>query len=205
MNERGAPTGMYQSLPEHLEDNEGFDLSRAEAHLVVQRPGLPDVTLPIERSEFLIGRAVEGVDLTLDDDLVSRQHAKLTVNERGYFRVEDLGSTNGVHYEGRRVKRLNLLDGDVFQIGDARIEFHAKLGRFRANPPPPPPRPARQDSVFADVDIPVPRPEAPAEEEDIVGWDPERARQEAEAAQAAQAPAAPQMEPAPPEGGEDEG
>lgn len=175
MSERGAPTGMYQTMPEHLQDKEAFDLEKAEARLILRRPGLPEVTLPIERPEFVIGRAVEGVDLTLDDDLVSRQHAKLTVNERGYFRVEDLGSTNGVHFEGRRVKRLNLLDGDVFTIGDATLEFHANLDRFRAQPPAPPPRP-RADSVFADVDIPEPRPERIEDEGSVVGWDPEAAK-----------------------------
>jgi len=184
---------MYQALPEHLQEAEPFDLAKAEARLVVKRPGLPDVTLPIERPEFVIGRAVEGVDLTLDDDLVSRQHAKLTVNERGYFRIEDLGSTNGLHYEGRRVKRLNLLDGDVFEIGEATLEFHANLGRFRSAAPAPAPRPPRQDSVFADVDIPVPRPEPEAEDEDIVGWDPEAARAQARAA-AAPPPAEPDDE-----------
>lgn len=199
MNERGAPTGMYQTVPEHLKDQDQvFDLAEADAHFVVKREGLPDVTLKIERPEFLIGRAVEGVDLTLDDDLVSRNHAKLTVNERGYFRLEDLGSTNGVHYEGRRVKRLNLVDGDVFEIGEATIEFHANVERFKNRPSAPPAatRP-RQDSVFADIDIPEPRAES-YEDEGSIGWDPRQAREEAMAA------AAPPPEP-PAEAGEDDG
>ncbi|MCB9648108.1 MAG: FHA domain-containing protein [Deltaproteobacteria bacterium] len=31
---------------------------------------------------------------------MSRQHARLSVNERGYFRLEDPGSTNGIIYQG---------------------------------------------------------------------------------------------------------
>ena|GEM_PF-3129478 len=193
MNERGAPTGMYQAMPEHLKpERPGFDLATAEARLIVHRADLPEVTLPIERPEFLIGRAVEGVDLTLDDDLVSRQHAKLTVNERGYFRLEDLGSTNGVQYEGRRVKRLTLVDGDVFEIGDTRIEFRAKFKRFvetAARPKAPP----RQDSVFADLDIPAPRAESVHGDENF-GWDPEQARAQAQAAEAPEQPPAPEAE-----------
>lgn len=200
MNERGAPTGMYQAMPKHLKDeaNEGFDLSRSEAKLIVKREGLPDVTLPIERPEFLIGRALEGVDLTLDDDLVSRQHAKLTVNERGYFKLEDLGSTNGMQYEGRRVKRLNLVDGDVFEIGAATLEFHANMRRFVATPPAPKAAP-RTDSVFADLDIPVPQPESNEEDEDFA-WDPKAAREQAlaeQVEQVEQVEQAPQQEPEP--------
>lgn len=193
MSERGAPTGMYQTMPEHLkEESQVFDLATAEARLIIRRADLPEVVLPIERPEFLIGRAVEGVDLTLDDDLVSRQHAKLTVNERGYFRLEDLGSTNGVQYEGRRVKRLNLVDGDIFEIGETRLEFRANLHRFKEAPATPR-APRRQDSVFADVNIPEPHADL-SETDDDIGWDPEAAR--AQAAQAAQAaPSEPASEP----------
>ncbi|MCB9651879.1 MAG: FHA domain-containing protein [Deltaproteobacteria bacterium] len=174
MSERGAPTAMWPSV----DGQDGFDLARADARLVVHREGLPDVTLPIERPEFLIGRALQGVDLTLDDEAVSRQHARLSVNERGYFRLEDLGSTNGIIYQGRRVKRLNLVDGDVFEIGEARLEFFAKMDRFKP-PEPPKKAPPRQDSVFADVSIPEPGPDvAPAGGDDeVLGWDPRAAAQ----------------------------
>lgn len=197
VSDRGAPTGVHSALPKHLQDDAApFDLAAAEAKLVVTRTGLPEVTLPIERPEFLIGRAVEGVDLTLDDDAVSRHHAKLTVNERGYFRLEDLGSTNGVQFEGRRVKRINLVDGDVFVIGDARIRFEAQMNRNLAKPEPRKPAP-RLDSVFADVAIPEPHADAEPAEDDDFGWDPEKARAQAMAEAQAHAEAE-----APPDGEE---
>ena len=127
--DRGAPTGQYKAVPAHLESQE-FDLATSGARLVVQRKDLPDVELPIEKEELVIGRAVDGVDFALDDDLVSRRHAKLTVNERGYFKLEDLDSKNGVTYLGRPVKRLNLVDGDVFHIGSAAFHFHVEAKRF---------------------------------------------------------------------------
>ena len=171
MSDRGAPTAMWPSADAA---GGGFDLARAEARLVVHREGLPDVPWPIQQPEFLIGRALQGVDLTLDDEAVSRQHARLTVNERGYFRLEDLGSTNGIIYQGRRVKRLNLVDGDAFEIGEARLEFFARMDRFQT-PEPPKKAPPRQDSVYADVAIPEPQPDPEVGEDDAGGWEPRAA------------------------------
>ena len=84
--------------------------------LKVRRPGVPEVEIPIDKREFIIGRLASQVDLVLDDELVSRRHASLTANERGYFRLEDLGSQNGIKFEGRPVRRLNLLDGDEILV-----------------------------------------------------------------------------------------
>lgn len=67
-----------------------------------------DLELP--PGQFLIGRSSE-CQLSLDDPLVSRKHAKLLVTDEGVF-LEDLGSRNGVlldavRIEGRRkVKHL---------------------------------------------------------------------------------------------------
>lgn len=150
----GAPTGKWPTLPPQLDGKR----PSGEAKLTVKRPGLPDVTLTIEKPEFTIGRAAAEVDLTLDDDAVSRRHAVLTRDERGYFRLTDLGSKNGIRFAERSVRRLNLVDGDEFAIGKAVFVFHAEMKRFEA-----PPAGAqsgarpRQDSVFADVDIPRPR------------------------------------------------
>jgi hypothetical protein len=43
----------------------------------------------------------------------------------------DLNSKNGIDFEGRTVRKLNLVDGDKFGIGKAQFEFHADLQRFR--------------------------------------------------------------------------
>jgi pSer/pThr/pTyr-binding forkhead associated (FHA) protein len=157
----GAPTAKYQVAPE----NEPFDLLRAEAKLLVRRPEVPEVEITIEKNDFLIGRLAAEVDLVIDDDLVSRKHAVLTHDERGYFQLKDLESKNGITYEGRTVRRLNLLDGDVFKIGKTEFTFRAKIDRYAAAPPPKE-APPRTDSVMADVDVPAPKasPQGNAEE-----------------------------------------
>jgi pSer/pThr/pTyr-binding forkhead associated (FHA) protein len=151
----GAPTGKWPTLPPQLEGKR----PSGEAKLTVKRPGLPEVTFDLDKAEFTIGRATNEVDLTLDDDSVSRKHAVLTRDERGYFRLTDLGSKNGIHFADRTVRRLNLVDGDEFAIGKAHFVFHAEMKRFEAPPEGSlVPRP-RQDSVFADVSIPRPQAE----------------------------------------------
>jgi predicted component of type VI protein secretion system len=70
---------------------------------------------------LVLGR-VSGCGIVLDDDKVSRKHARLIV-QVGVVEVEDLGSRNGVHINGTRVLRRVLRDGDVLLIGRTEIRF----------------------------------------------------------------------------------
>lgn len=73
---------------------------------------------------FLIGRA-EQCDITLDDALVSRQHAALVVSGDRVV-LEDLGSRNGVKVNGEPAtgnRRLWL--GDKLAIGSSELELCA--------------------------------------------------------------------------------
>ncbi|MCC7369143.1 MAG: FHA domain-containing protein, partial [Chloroflexi bacterium] len=68
-----------------------------------------------------IGRD-DGNDLVLRDPRVSRRHA--LVRRLGQtFRVEDLGSTNGIFVNGRRVDRADLRPGDLIQVGAQSLRF----------------------------------------------------------------------------------
>ena len=155
--DHGAPTSKWRALPGHLDQERDFDLRTSGAQLVVRRPDVPDVTITVEKTELVIGRDVDDVDLTLDDELVSRRHARLMVDERGYFTLEDLGSTNGIEYAGRPVRRLNLVDGDEFIIGKAHFRFVATMERFSTHGRDQP-KPAI-DPLFEDIQIPEPQPD----------------------------------------------
>jgi hypothetical protein len=72
-------------------------------------------------SRVMIGRSRD-CDLTLDDPNVSRRHAELR-NEDGHWVVADLGSTNGVKVNGRRVEQVALQPGDELALGLARLSF----------------------------------------------------------------------------------
>ena len=149
MARAGAPTGKWKA-PEGSPTEVSFSLEEAEARLFVERPNVPVVEIELTRPEFRIGRHTDLVDLVLDDSLVSKEHAKLTFDERGYFTLLDLGSKNGIEFQGRTVKRLNLLSGDVFRIGETTFRFEAKLQRLE--PPEEPEIP--EASIMADVEIP---------------------------------------------------
>lgn len=69
----------------------------------------------IATDEFLIGRGGE-CDLVLPERQVSRQHVKI-LRENGRFILQDLGSKNGTHLNGKQViGRVPLQDGDEIQI-----------------------------------------------------------------------------------------
>ncbi len=64
-------------------------------------------------------------EIMLDDDKVSRHHARIDVS-RGQLRLRDLDSRNGTRVNGQRIaSEVVLLDGDRIQLGDstARIEL----------------------------------------------------------------------------------
>lgn len=70
----------------------------------------------LSQGRFLIGRSTE-CQLSLDDPLVSRQHAALTV-DGAEVTLEDLGSRNGVRLNGRRIEGPErLAHGDRLTIG----------------------------------------------------------------------------------------
>ena len=69
----------------------------------------------------LIGRSRE-CDVVLSDPNVSRRHIELRRGERGWAAV-DLGSTNGMKVNGRRLSHAELEPGDRITIGITDLTF----------------------------------------------------------------------------------
>ena len=95
------------------------------------QPAAPAATLsiiyqgdrvPVTKERFVIGRGKQSSDLTLKDPNVSRQHAMVEFQNGVYFMV-DMGSTNGVEYNGQRIARKQIAEGDVFRICDHDLRF----------------------------------------------------------------------------------
>jgi neural Wiskott-Aldrich syndrome protein len=78
--------------------------------------------LPVTKDRFVIGRGKQSSDLTLKDPNVSRQHAMVEFQNGVYFMV-DMGSTNGVEYNGQRIARKQIAEGDIFRICDHEMRF----------------------------------------------------------------------------------
>jgi pSer/pThr/pTyr-binding forkhead associated (FHA) protein len=76
----------------------------------------------VTKDRFVIGRGKQSSDLTLKDPNVSRQHAMIEFQNGVYFMV-DMGSTNGVEFNGQRIARKQISEGDVYRICDHDILF----------------------------------------------------------------------------------
>lgn len=82
----------------------------------------------LQPGEFVIGRS-PGCQVVIDDEGVSREHAKLFVSADGPHRVADLESRNGTWVEDQRVgpgstpirdgERIRIGPGTIFKIGMA--------------------------------------------------------------------------------------
>lgn len=84
--------------------------------------------LALLAGDFVIGRGA-GCAITLDDALVSRQHARLRVHGDAVT-VCDLGSRNGVLVNGRRIDRETPLSrGDRVVVGTVEFELLARETR----------------------------------------------------------------------------
>lgn len=77
---------------------------------------------PVNKAEFVIGRGSSGTDLTIRDGNISRKHAVVLFHNGGFF-MQDLGSTNGVEFNGQRVETKAIEEGDAFTICDHEITF----------------------------------------------------------------------------------
>ena len=75
----------------------------------------------------VLGRSRD-CDVTVEDPNVSRHHAEVRPSG-GSWTVRDLGSTNGVKVNGRRLdpaRPQSLKPGDVLELGTARVTFDVK-------------------------------------------------------------------------------
>jgi diguanylate cyclase (GGDEF)-like protein len=71
------------------------------------------------RGSMVIGRAI-GAEVALHEDGVSRRHAQATVCPDG-VEITDIGSSNGVMFEKRRVSKQLLREGQRVGIGSATL------------------------------------------------------------------------------------
>ena len=77
----------------------------------------------IGRGAFQIGRSSKN-ELAIDQESVSRHHARITSTASRAFAIEDLGSTNGTWVNDERVSaKRKLEDGDQIRVGRSILKF----------------------------------------------------------------------------------
>jgi pSer/pThr/pTyr-binding forkhead associated (FHA) protein len=98
------------------EEADEHDLARAPAAVVVG-----DTRRELDDRVVVLGRS-STCDITVDDPNVSRRHAEIR-HEDGAYWIVDLGSTNGVTVNGKRVERARLAPEDEVLIGTTDLRF----------------------------------------------------------------------------------
>jgi penicillin-binding protein 1A len=92
-------------------------LASPPPQLELHVPGQPSRTVALHGSCYLVGREASA-DLAVEHPAVSRRHALLERHGRHWL-LSDCGSTNGLWWRGRRVRRLVLRHGDQVRFGPA--------------------------------------------------------------------------------------
>ncbi len=75
----------------------------------------------LDRPEQILGRS-DSVSIQVDQESVSRQHAKITA-QSGRAWVADMGSTNGTFINEQRTSEGELRDGDLLRIGQTIFKY----------------------------------------------------------------------------------
>jgi two-component system, cell cycle response regulator len=93
--------------------------SRTATFIVIGGSGVGRM-YKLTSQEMSIGRSAD-CEIQLEDEGVSRRHAKVVRRDDGSLEVFDLQSTNGTFCNGERVTSRVLQDGDKIQIGTTTI------------------------------------------------------------------------------------
>lgn len=123
---RGAAAGRARAPRERRAARAGPGLAgllqHVEWRLSPADPGLAPAA--VRRSATTVGRD-PGAGLPIDDESVSRMHARLD-RSHGRLFVTDLKSRNGTLVNGEKILREELADGDVLSFGD--VEYRVARG-----------------------------------------------------------------------------
>ena len=101
-------------------NNQSGNLAMKDAFLFLSQGPGPSTGYPL-LGEDTIGSSPDNT-ISLDDETVSPNHARVSFQE-GAWTVEDLGSTSGIIFKGKRVNKVVLSSEDTFQIGSFTFRF----------------------------------------------------------------------------------
>ncbi|MCB0416416.1 MAG: FHA domain-containing protein [Bdellovibrionaceae bacterium] len=123
-----APLSQPELVPDSMESGTsiGMGETQVQAKPLVAKLKFEDgprdgEELLLETYEVTFGRSKKA-DVFIDDDKLSRIHAKISRVGMGY-RLVDMGSRNGTYVNGMRVLEHPLNSYDVISIGRSKINF----------------------------------------------------------------------------------
>jgi hypothetical protein len=80
-----------------------------------------DQTFKLKPSRTLIGTGSD-CDVKVEDQFMSSHHCEVRF-ENGNFKLFDLGSTNGIVVNDKKVREHELIDNDLFRLGRTEFKF----------------------------------------------------------------------------------
>jgi len=80
-----------------------------------------DQTFKLKPSRTVIGTG-QDCDIKVDDQFMSSKHCEVRF-ENGSFKLFDLGSTNGIVVNDKKVREHELVDNDLFRLGRTEFKF----------------------------------------------------------------------------------
>jgi hypothetical protein len=90
--------------------------------LLVAIEGIEIRKVTLRKDYTALGRRNDN-DIVLENMAVSGRHCVFELKNHTQVFVEDLNSTNGTFVNGQKIRRRELVDGDVLTIADFTIDF----------------------------------------------------------------------------------
>jgi DNA-binding NtrC family response regulator len=81
-----------------------------------------------EGQSVVVGRA-RPADVPINDPSLSRQHARFSLVNNELW-VEDLNSTNGTRFKGKKISRSRIMEMDEVQLGAVSVVYHVLVPDF---------------------------------------------------------------------------
>jgi pSer/pThr/pTyr-binding forkhead associated (FHA) protein len=97
------------------------DPSHVVGRILVASAGKTLMERELKAGRLVVGRTPDN-DLQIDSKFISRHHCHIVTHADSCL-IEDLNSTNGIYMQSKRVRRHNLNDGDVVQVGQHEIMY----------------------------------------------------------------------------------
>jgi len=86
-------------------------------------PGPQSNRYEITKPKLVVGRG-DGVDLRINVPTMSKRHFEFWFTKQGEYWVKDLGSSNGLYVNGKKVSQTTLRHGDFIQAGEVVFNFY---------------------------------------------------------------------------------
>jgi len=143
-----------------MDDKTVVGSRRPPASLVVRQGARAGTVFPLTTDSVVLGRE-EGVDISLRDPEVSRQHARVSW-QAGTYVLEDLGSTNGTFLNGMQITgQRPLRPGDSIGLGQTILVLQPQAAAAAEPTPMAAPRPVKAQVPAQPAYVPPPPPPPP--------------------------------------------